>query len=112
MDAMHVKAATVGLDEWGARKGADSGEPLTSGLRLHEKGSKPEAGVWACTPGGWAIEDRPNTEVNVILSGRARITNDDGSVIELEPGDLVVLPTGWSGRWDILEPLRKTYAIW
>jgi uncharacterized protein len=25
--------------------------------------------------------------------------------------DLLVLPVGWTGRWDVTETLRKVYAI-
>ena len=70
-----------------------------------------EVGVWACTPGGWAITDRPDTETVQILSGRARLTDAGGRAAELGPGDVLVLPRGWSGRWDVLEPVRKLYVI-
>jgi uncharacterized cupin superfamily protein len=31
--------------------------------------------------------------------------------VELGPGESVVLPRGWSGRWDILETVRKVYVL-
>jgi uncharacterized cupin superfamily protein len=97
------------LEDWGPRAGADSGEPMMSGLILHDADGF-QVGVWECTPGGWAIEDRPDSETVRILAGRARLTNADGSSVELTPGDVLVLPKGWSGRWDILETVRKFYA--
>ena len=39
-----------------------------------------------------------------------RITDADGTVHELVPGVVMVLPLGWSGRWDITETLRKLYV--
>lgn len=57
-----------------------------------------------------AIEE-PDTETVVLLQGCARLTDADGSSVELGPGDGIVLTKGWSGRWDILETLRKFYVI-
>ncbi len=100
------------LEDWGPRVGADSGDPRMSGLTFFGSADGPvEVGVWACTPGGWAISDRPDTESVQILAGRARLTDAGGGSTELGPGDVLVLPRGWSGRWDILEPVRKLYVI-
>ena len=45
-----------------------------------------------------------------VLRGAARITDADGAVRELVAGSVVVLPVGWSGRWDITETIRKVYV--
>jgi uncharacterized cupin superfamily protein len=98
------------LDDWGLRAGADSGEPMMSG-RIFYEGNGVEVGVWECTPGGWSIVDRPDHETVQILAGRARLTNADGTAVELSAGDALTLPKGWTGRWDILETVRKFYFI-
>ena len=98
------------LEDWGPRVGADSGEPQTAG-RVFYEGNGIEVGVWECTPGGWTIVDRPDHETVQILSGRARLTNADGTSVDLGPGDVLTLPKGWSGRWDILETVRKLFVI-
>jgi uncharacterized cupin superfamily protein len=97
------------LEDWGPRIGADSGAPMMSGLIFHEADGF-QVGVWECTPGGWVIENRPDSETVRILKGRARLTNAAGDAVELQAGDVLVLPKGWSGRWDILETVRKFYA--
>lgn len=99
------------LEDWGPRPGADVGEPRMSGRVFYGDQGPVEVGIWACTPGGWEITDRPDTETVQILSGRARLTDAGGLSIELGPGDVLVLPAGWSGRWDILEPVRKLYVV-
>lgn len=101
---------TSDLEEWGPRAGADSGDPQMSG-RIFFEGGGVQIGVWECTPGGWAIDDRPDHETVQILAGRARLTNADGTSVELTEGDVLTLPKGWSGRWDILETVRKLYFI-
>jgi uncharacterized cupin superfamily protein len=100
------------LDDWGPRAGADSGDPRMSGRILFDGGSPGvEVGVWACTPGGWQVLDRPDTETVHLLAGRARLTDAGGASVELVAGDVLVLPRGWSGRWDVLEPVRKLYVL-
>ena len=97
------------LPATGPRAGADRGEPQTRTRVLFDHGPV-NCGVWECTPGGWAIEDRPNTEIVHILLGAATITDADGTVHELTAGSAHVLPKGWSGRWDISETIRKLYV--
>lgn len=98
-------------EPYGPRAGADSGDPQVSLVEFYADGVT-ETGIWECTPGGWHIESRPDTEVVHILSGRVRMTDDeDGSTREIGPGDVMVLPKGWSGRWDILETTRKLYVV-
>lgn len=97
------------LEPSGPRAGADRGEPMTATRVLSDVGPV-QVGVWECTPGGWSIENRANTEVVRILRGVARITDADGAVHELVAGSVVVLPVGWSGRWDIDETVRKLYV--
>ncbi len=97
------------LQDWGPRTGADSGAPMMSGRVLYQ-GPGVEVGIWRCTPGGWAIVDRPDTESVLILEGRAQITDASGLMVELTAGSALVLPAGWSGRWDILETVVKHYV--
>ena len=94
----------------GRRSGADSGDPMTAYTELFDRDGV-EAGLWTCTPGGWDIEDRPDTEVVMILGGKALITDRGGEPRTVGPGDCFVLPTGWSGRWEIIETVEKLYVI-
>jgi len=96
------------LADWGPRVGADVGQPQMSG-RIFYEGNGVQIGVWECTPGGWAIEDRPDHETVRIIAGRARLTDADGTSVEVGAGDALTLPKGWSGRWDILQTVRKFY---
>ena len=99
------------LPPGGQRAGADQGDPQIAYHSLAPEASG-NLGVWECDPGGWPVVDRPDTEFTYILSGKALLTDENsGQVIEISSGDLVILPPDWTGRWDILEPVRKVYAI-
>ncbi len=98
------------LTSTGPRAGADSGDPQTSAISFFS-GHGVDVGVWECTPGGWAILDRPTTETMLLLAGVVTITPDGGESVELTEGDVFILPRGWSGRWDITETVRKLYVL-
>lgn len=70
-------------------------------------------GVWRCEPGHWRIEMAADErELFTVLAGRCRLHAADGShVVEAGPGEAVVIPAGFCGSFEVLEPLTKTYAI-
>jgi len=45
----------------------------------------------------------------VVISGRGRISDDEGNVIELAPGVVGVLSAGARTTWEITEPIRKVW---
>lgn len=103
-------STNMDLKPAGQRAGADQGDPQVSAHTISNDGTI-HAGVWECTPGGWPIVDRTDTEIASIVSGKGIITDADGTEQHLAPGSVVTLPKGWSGRWDITETLRKVYVI-
>ncbi len=68
-----------------------------------------DVGVWAHTAG--VSTDVEADEVFVVLSGRATIEFTDGTVLEVGPGDVGILPAGASSRWTVHEDLRKVYVL-
>lgn len=70
-----------------------------------------KSGVWQCTPGVVAMKDWPYHEFCVLLAGRVIITPEGGTPREYRAGDALVLPMGFTGTWEILETVRKYYAV-
>ncbi|MFD2262022.1 cupin domain-containing protein [Lacibacterium aquatile] len=97
--------------EAGTPKGILSGNPVTATANQYTGGDERFfCGVWTSTPGCWKIS-YTEEEFCVLLSGRARLTDADGTVTEFGPGDAFVIPSGFEGQWETLEPLKKLYAI-
>lgn len=96
----------------GPRRDADRGDPHTAVRALHapDDGAL-SVGVWSCTPGGWEVARRPDTELIRLLDGHATITDEDGTQRRVVAGTVVVLPKGWSGRWDVHETVRTLYVV-
>jgi uncharacterized protein len=78
---------------------------LGHGLMLYQ-------GVWRCEPGHWRIAFGPDEhELMTVLKGRCRVHNDAGGFVEAGPGEAISLPAGFSGSFEVLEAVTKTYAI-
>ena len=69
------------------------------------------AGVWDSTSGKWRVR-YTEAEFCHITAGRVRITDGSGRVREFGPGASFVIPSGFEGTWEVLEPVRKLYVIY
>jgi uncharacterized cupin superfamily protein len=69
------------------------------------------AGVWSSEVGKWKIS-YTEEEYCQILEGRSVITDSDGNATALSVGDHVVVPRGFVGTWEVVEPTRKVYVIY
>ncbi|MFI6767684.1 cupin domain-containing protein [Streptomyces sp. NPDC050355] len=87
-----------------------SGEPEVTGKVLWESpDGRQLRGIWQITPG--VVTDTEANELFVVVSGRATIEVEGGSVLEVGPGDACVLREGDRTRWTVHETLRKAYHI-
>ncbi|TYC56091.1 DUF861 domain-containing protein [Rhodobacterales bacterium] len=88
------------------------GQKEASSLLWTSADGHTKIGVWECTPGKFTADRTKAGEYCHILSGRASVTNaDGGGTREIGPGDLLVLPQGWTGEWVIHEHMRKLFVI-
>ena len=98
----------------GLRANTDVGTP-TDASRPFVKGiqnGQASCGSWGCTEGGWlSPKPRTSTEWFYVLAGRGSVQTPDGREFSFGPGDLVVLPRGWSGRWDVQERIHKIWVV-
>jgi hypothetical protein len=69
------------------------------------------AGIWSSTVGAKKVA-YTEEELCYILEGRARLTDINGASREFGPGSAFVIPAGFAGIWETLEPVKKIYTIW
>ncbi|MER6308991.1 cupin domain-containing protein [Streptomyces sp. NPDC001739] len=87
-----------------------SGAPEVTGKVLWESpDGRQIRGIWQITPG--VVTDTEANELFVVVSGRATIEVEGGSVLEVGPGDACILREGDRTRWTVHETLRKAYHI-
>lgn len=68
------------------------------------------AGDWSSGVGKWRVEYSEH-EFCQLTEGRVLLTAEDGREWRFGPGDAWVIPAGFRGTWETLEPARKRYAI-
>lgn len=70
-----------------------------------------KSGIWQASPGHLVGKREGWAEICHIMEGRATITTEGGAAETIGPGDVLILPDGWRGTWDIHETVRKFYAL-
>ncbi len=103
-----VAATTIALDHEPLPADQVLAGAPTTGLAVLLETDSAEIGVWEMTP-GTATDDEAD-EVFVVLAGRATLTIDGGTPLELSPGATVQLTVGMRTLWVVHETLRKIYV--
>ena len=68
-------------------------------------------GEWASSVGAWRV-NYTEYELCHLLTGAVRLTDEAGESKLYRAGDSFVIPSGFRGTWEVLEPCRKVYAIY
>lgn len=89
-----------------------SGDPVqTVSNRFASSDGRFNCGIWTGAVGSWRVAFTEN-EFCHLLDGVVIVRGDDGSERRFQAGDAFVMPAGFTGVWDILEPARKYYAVY
>jgi uncharacterized protein len=88
-----------------------SGQPKSETINVFEsQNGKVFSGIWRATVGAWRVL-YDETEYCHITRGRARLSDDDGTHIDLKSGDGFVIEAGFTGVWEVLEDMEKHYMV-
>jgi uncharacterized cupin superfamily protein len=68
-------------------------------------------GIWHSERGRWKIL-YTEQEYCRMLEGVSVISDQAGAQITVRAGDELVIPAGFSGTWEVLEPTRKRFVIY
>ena len=87
------------------------GAPWRKTWLLHDSAPM-SAGVWECEVGRWRIVFPANEqEYFFVISGLARLHGPDGVVTDIGPGQACVIPPGFVGEFEVVEPVRKHFVV-
>lgn len=67
-------------------------------------------GFWVGEPGSVSFDEWPYTEFCVVVEGRVAIVDHDGRRREFGAGEAFVVPKGFRGTWETVEPSRKYFV--
>lgn len=70
------------------------------------------AGIWSCAVGRWRIVFPPGKEEYFfVLQGHVRLHDGQGAWTDVLPGQGAVIPSGFVGAFEVLEPVRKHFVV-
>ena len=69
-----------------------------------------KVGVWTSEAGSFEVESGVRQWFHM-LEGTLFITDSDGTSKRCSAGDTVMLPAGWSGYVDVVEPAKKVFTV-
>jgi hypothetical protein len=96
---------------------SDKPTAITAGLRERAatawtaSSANVRTGYWECGTGTFTGVRDGVHEVCYIVSGRATLRDVAGGVTEISVGSILVLPDGWTGTWEIHEPVEKVFVM-
>lgn len=105
-----IQPLEADIGEFAAKPTSIAGNQEEASTVIWKEG-KIDTGLWECTEGTFTATREGYTEICTILSGRVKIGADGEEAKEYGPGDIVVMPSGWKGTWEVLERVRKHYTI-
>ena len=89
-----------------------SGNPRQTAWVQHASAdARFSAGLWHSEVGKWSIR-YTEQEYCRILEGLSLITSADGQAVTVRPGDEFVIPRGFVGTWEVLQPTLKRFVIY
>ena len=88
-----------------------AGNPVqTVWLHYASEDQRFSAGLWHSSVGKWSIRYTED-EYCHMLEGCSIVTADGGAAVTLRPGDHFVIPRGFVGTWEVVEPTLKRFVI-
>lgn len=68
-------------------------------------------GIWRSEPGKWRIS-YTEEEFCLMLEGTSVVTSEDGQSVTVRAGESFVIPRGFVGTWEVVEPTTKRFVIY
>ena len=105
-----VRVEPVRTIRFDASVTGEQGTPTTTREWYSDPSGDFRSGFWAAEPGRAEIHYTKD-ELCVLLDGVVRLTDADGHVETYRQGDTFLIPKGFKGVWETVEPVRKFHAI-
>ena len=107
-----LKEASAAEEYYVSAEKLITGNPKqTAWVQYTDPSGKYFAGLWASEVGKWRIS-YTEEEYCLMLEGVSVITDEQGVAVTVRPGDEFVIPRGFKGTWEVLEPTRKRFVLY
>ncbi len=89
-----------------------SGQPTQAVANTYSSADQRfHSGIWEGDIGAWRVCYTEH-ELCHMLAGKVRMIDHEGRETIVVAGDSFVIPAGFEGIWEVLEPARKLYAVY
>lgn len=91
----------------------EAGHPLRQTWSAYEAPQGDlSVGIWACEVGRWRIVfPAGKDEYFFVLEGVVRLHDPAGGFTEFRAGQAGVIPGGFEGAFEVVEPVRKHFVV-
>jgi uncharacterized cupin superfamily protein len=89
----------------------DRNEPGQETVLFRSADSRFSFGLWKRAPQEGPTQP-PYHEIAVIIDGDVEVTEADGTVHRVGPGDVLITPRGSKATWKALSPVKKFWAVY
>ena len=89
----------------------DENEPGSEVVSFRSGDGTFSFGLWRRAPETGPMEP-PYHEIAVIIEGEVEVTDADGTVHRVGPGDALITPNGTRATWRALSPVKKFWAVY
>ena len=93
------------------RPAGDTAPPGEEVVLFREAHGRASCGFWRRGPEEGRMDLPDYDEISYVLEGDVTITEDDGTVHEVGPGDILISPRGTKAVWTSHTPVRKFWTI-
>jgi len=97
------------LKRFPSEKYSVPGKPVPEAASNMSYGGSLRTGIFAGGPGVIRLQDWPDDEEVVLVSGHLVIVSDDGKSSSFGPGDVFVIPKGFNGTYEMKDKMKEIY---
>ncbi|WP_439816569.1 cupin domain-containing protein [Zavarzinia sp. CC-PAN008] len=88
----------------------EAGNPTTTRTWYDDPTGAFSAGFWSSEPGRSSVAYTED-EFCMILEGEVRLSDASGHTETYKAGDGFIIPAGFKGTWETVQPVRKFFVI-
>lgn len=70
------------------------------------------SGIWSSDVGKWSVDYSQRHEFCYLVRGHIVLTDEDSEESTFKAGDAFVIPVGFKGSWEVVEPVTTHYVIY
>lgn len=110
-NTLEAHAASVGTYYLASEKLLKGNPKQTLHIQYTDPAGEFFVGLWSSEIGKWKVQ-YTEEELCCMLVGISVITDENGHSLTVQAGDEFIIPAGFVGTWEVIEPSTKRFVIY